>query len=173
MTRTATLRTACKDYEQDLVLYYYAECSDQERVRIDAHIRDCPSCAGFLDELRILLPLTVKTDEPPRPFWESYSHELREKLTLAREIRPWWHGMVSFLRPFPVPALAAALVLLLAVTLTLTKGMWRTRDVPPKEEALLEALPMAENLEFYKAMEFLDSLDFLEDMGSFVESGTA
>jgi len=165
--------TACKDYEQDLVLYYYGECSDQERARMDAHIRDCSSCAGFLDELRILLPLTVKTDAPPEKFWQSYSGELRQKLAAGRERKPWWREIFSFLRPFPVPALAAALILLLAVTLTLTKGTWRTRDLPPKEEPLLEALPMAEHLEFYKAMEFLDSLDLLEDMGSFVEGGTA
>ena len=64
------------------------------------------------------------------------------------------------------------MVLILAVTLTLTRGTWHTRDLPPKEEALLEVLPIAENLEFYTSMDFLDSLDLLEDMGG-ADSGSA
>jgi hypothetical protein len=54
------------------------------------------------------------------------------------------------------------LVLILALTLTFTKGAWRAREFPPEEEALLEIMPMAENLEFFKTMELLDSMDLLE-----------
>lgn len=35
----------------------------------------------------------------------------------------------------------------------------------------MEALPVAENLEFFKAMDVLDDLDLLESMGS--QSGAA
>ena len=38
-------------------------------------------------------------------------------------------------------------------------------DLPTDEEALLEILPIAENLEFFKAMDLLDSLDLLEAGG--------
>ena len=31
---------------------------------------------------------------------------------------------------------------------------------------MIEALPVAENLEFFKTMDVLDDLDFLESMGS-------
>lgn len=158
-----TSRKACKDYEQDLVLYYYGECD--ERARIEAHLENCASCSRFLDELRELLPLTVKTDDPPQPFWDHYSREVRQKLVTEGGKNAWWEGIVSFLRPWRVPVFATALVFILAVTLTLTRGTWRSRDIPPKEEAVLEVLPMAENLEFFKAMDFLDSLDLLEDMG--------
>ena len=61
-----------------------------------------------------------------------------------------------------MPALATALALILALTLTFGKRMWRTQDLPPEEEAVMEILPMAENLEFFKAMDLLDSLDLLE-----------
>ncbi len=171
MANTTSTQTACKEYEEDLVLYYYGECSGKESERIQAHVKGCAPCSRFLDELRALLPLTVKIDEPSQPFWDSYSREVRQRLAAPGERTSWWEGIFSFLRPWRVPALATAMVFILALTLTLTKGTWRTRgDVPPKEETLLEVLPMAENLEFFKSMDFLDSLDLLEDMG---ESGVA
>jgi hypothetical protein len=173
MTDMSSMRGACKDYEEDLVLHYYGEGAPEERERIEAHLQACPSCSGFLTELRTLLPLTVKADEPPQAFWDSYSRELRQRLTTAKEKGAWWEGILAFLRPWRLPALATVAVLILAVTLTLTRGTWHTRDLPPKEEALLEVLPIAENLEFYTSMDFLDSLDLLEDLGGAGESGSA
>jgi hypothetical protein len=61
--------------------------------------------------------------------------------------------------------LAAALVLILGVTLTLTKGKWRSEDFPAEEEALLEVLPLTENLEFFRTMEVLDAMDDLLEAG--------
>lgn len=154
---------ACKGHEKDLVLYYYGECSVEDRDRIQTHLEHCASCSRFVEELRTLLPLTIKADDPPQPFWDSYSKEVRDKLASAETKEPWWEGLFSILRPWRVPAFATGLVVILAVTLTLTRE--NKSDFPSREETTLEALPMAENLEFYKSMEFLDSLDLLEDMG--------
>lgn len=159
--RNESLRGACKEFEQDLVLYYYGECAGDGQKKIEKHLEGCPSCGQFLADLRGLLPLTIKTDEPPQLFWESYSKEMKSKLATVRKSR-WWEGIASLLRPWPVPALATALVLILALTLTFGKRMWRAQDLPPEEEAVLEILPMAENPEFFKAMDLLDSLDLLE-----------
>jgi hypothetical protein len=57
-------------------------------------------------------------------------------------------------------------VAILALTLTLGKGFWGSKEVPQDDEAFMEILPAAENLEFFKTMEVLDAMDFLEDMGT-------
>jgi hypothetical protein len=50
--------------------------------------------------------------------------------------------------------------------LTVGKGFWGSKAVPQDDEAFMEILPAAENLEFFKTMDVLDAMDFLEDMGS-------
>lgn len=160
--RNEPLRGACEEFEQDLVLYYYGECAGDGRQKIEKHLEGCSSCRQFLADLRGLLPLTIKTDEPPQLFWESYSKEMKSRLATVGQKSRWWEGIASLFRPWPVPALATALALILALTLTFGKRMWRTQDLPPEEEAVMEILPMAENLEFFKAMDLLDSLDLLE-----------
>ncbi|MGH7845369.1 MAG: zf-HC2 domain-containing protein [Candidatus Binatia bacterium] len=159
------VRPACKDYEQDLVLYYYTESAPSERERLERHLQSCGACQGFLDDLRLLLPLTLKSDQPPEAFWQSYSREMRGKLAGARSQRFWHRIFPSFFSPWPVPALATALTLLLAVGLTVTWDHWQRPDTPPAQEALLEVLPLAENLEFFTAMDILDSMDLIEDAG--------
>jgi hypothetical protein len=151
---------ACSDFEQDLVLYYYKESYADECRRIESHLQSCSGCKRFLQELAGLLPLTLKDDEPAPAFWESYSRELRHKLAGA-ESKPFWSNRLSPLFA-PWPATAAAVVVGLAVTLTL--GTWNNKndDLPPENEAVLEVMPIAENLELLRSMEFLDALDLLD-----------
>ena len=170
--RNDQLRGACQAFEQDLVLYYYGECAGDERVKVEKHLEGCDSCRQFLGDLRRLLPLTIKPDEPPQLFWQSYSKEMQRKLAAAEQKGRWWRDLFPILRPWPVPALATALVLILALTLTFGKRIWRPQDLPPEEEGIMEILPMAENLDFFKAMELLDSLDLLEAGGG-LGSGAA
>lgn len=160
--RNDSLRGACKEFEEDLVLYYYGECAAEERSRVEKHLERCASCQQFLADLQRLLPLTVKPDEPPQLFWQSYSKEMQRKLAAREQKGHWRRNLAALLRPWPVPALATALVLILALTLTFGKRLWRSQDLPPEEEGVMEILPMAENLEFFKAMDLLDSLDLLE-----------
>lgn len=154
-------REACKGFGPDLVFYYYGECPETERGRVETHLKGCASCRYFLEDLGRLLPLTLKPDEPPQVFWESYSREMQRRLASAQR-NPWWRDPFSLFRPWPVPALATALLLILALTLTFTKRFWRPEEPPPVEETLLEIAPAAENLEFFKAMDFLESMDLLE-----------
>ena len=153
---------SCREFEQDLVLYHYEESTGTEHHRLEAHLEGCASCRGFLEDLRRVTSLTVKTDEPAQVFWESYSREMRRKLAALEEESLWWSTFFSFLRHWPVPALAVALVFILAVTLTFTKGLWHSQHQPAEEKALVEVQPIAENLDFFKALDFLDSLEFLE-----------
>lgn len=166
---------ACRNFEADLVLYHYGDCTDPERLRVEAHVKLCPGCTRYLHELEALLPLTMRLDEPPERFWVDYTGELRAKLSATEAKASWWNWretLHGFYRYWPAPALATALALILGLTLISTKKSWQPNVIPPEEEALLEALPMAENLEFFKAMELLDALDLLEASAD-LSSGSA
>jgi anti-sigma factor RsiW len=157
---------ACKPFEEDLVLYYYGELDSPGRTAVESHIQSCEPCRSYVKEMQVILPLTVKPDEPPQAFWEEYSREMRRKLTQVGERKSWWRSLTSFLQPWVIPVTATAVVAVLAVTLTLGKGFWGSKEIPQDDEAFMEIMPAAENLEFFKTMEVLDAMDLLEDMGS-------
>ncbi|MDH3443437.1 MAG: zf-HC2 domain-containing protein [Deltaproteobacteria bacterium] len=155
---------ACAQLEQDLVLLHYGELVGAEKMQVAAHVEGCPVCADYLKELADLLPKTVLTDEPPHVFWQDYNRELRQKMANLAEGGPWWRKLIS--KPWSMPVLATSAVVALALTFTFGNGFWRNRDVPPPvDEAILEVLPMAENLDFFRNLEVLDALELLELMG--------
>src|SRR5262245_10902928 len=156
---------ACKQFEEDLVLYYYGELGGSERMTVEGHVQSCQSCRLYLKELESILPLTVKPDEPPPAFWDDYSREMRRKLAEAGERKSWWQSSALFLQPWAIPVSATAIVAVLAMTLTFGKGFWSSKDSPQNDEAFMEILPTTENLEFFKTMEVLDAMDLLENMG--------
>ena len=161
-----TAAVACTQLEEDLVLHYYGELRGSERIAVEDHVRGCEPCGFYLIELESILPLTVKPDEPSQAFWDDYSREMRRKLTEVKERKSWWQSLASFFQPWVIPVSATAVVAILALTLTVGKGFWGSKEAPQDDEAFMEILPAAENLEFFKTMEVLDAMDFLEDMGS-------
>jgi anti-sigma-K factor RskA len=167
MTREKTNKSAaCARLETELVLFHYGELSGAERRQVEAHTKDCTACTEFLMELASLLPKTVLADDPPPEFWNDYRRELRHKLADVGERGSWWQRLFSVFRPWAMPALATAAVVVLALTFTLGKGFWKSPDArPPIDAALLEALPVAENLDFYNNLEILDAMELLEFMG--------
>ncbi|HUF43327.1 MAG TPA: hypothetical protein VMR20_15330 [Verrucomicrobiae bacterium] len=158
--------TPCSAVEADLVLLHYGDLGGAELDNLKVHVGVCAGCAGYLAELAKLMPLTVKTDEPPQMFWSDYNRELRRKLEDSAASQSWRRTFAQFFQPRWLPAFAAAAVVALALTFTLGKGIWPTQTPVPDDEAILEALPLAENLEFFKAMDFLDDLELLELLGS-------
>jgi len=78
--QTNALATACKNFEEDLVLLHYGDLHGAEQDALQSHVNGCNGCAAYLSELGKLLPLTVKADEPDPTFWYDYSRELRHKL---------------------------------------------------------------------------------------------
>ena len=90
---------ACKPFEEDLVLYYYDELDSPGRAAVESHVKSCEPCRSYLKEMQLILPLTVKPDEPPQAFWEEYSREMRRKLAQAGDRKSWWHSLTSFLQP--------------------------------------------------------------------------
>lgn len=152
---------ACRDLEQEVILYYYGECPGEERHRVETHLKACESCQIFLKDLAKLLPLTVKADDPPQAFWESYSLEIKEKLKGEEERLPWWRRVYSLFPSWPAPALVTASVLILALALVFTKGIWRSDRIPPEEKELQKILTSTENVEFFRSLEFLETMDLL------------
>ena len=160
------LSAPCAALEENLVLYHYGDLDDAERAGLQSHLQNCPGCAGYLQELGTLLPLTVKTDQPPPSFWSDFNRELRHKLDGAAEPESWRRTLADLFRPRLVPVFAATAVVALALTFTVGRSIWSTRDLAQDDAAMMEVLPVAENLEFFKAMDLLDNLDVLESMGN-------
>jgi hypothetical protein len=166
MTRDKTLKNAnCARLEPDVILFHYGELSDGESQRVASHIQECGACSQYLEELAHFLPKTVLTDDPPPQFWQDYSRELRLKLAAVHERGTLRQRFWSWFGPWSVPALATSAIVLLALTFTLGQGVWRKPERPPLDDAFLEALPVAENLEFYENLDVLDAMDLLELMG--------
>lgn len=161
--REDSRREACEEFGQDLVLYYYGECSGAERDKLENHLEGCAGCRGFLEELRKLLPLTATTDQPPELFWKNYSEEMHRKLSAVEPALPWWKSLISLSHPWRVPAFATAIVLISVLVLTLTKQSWHSRQAPLQERDFQGILGNTENLEFFKSLEFLESMDLLEE----------
>ena len=160
------LASPCKDQEENLVLFHYGDLLGAEREDLRVHLQNCAACAAYLNDLATLLPLTVATDQPPQTFWTDYKRELRHKIDSLTEKRSWRERIADFLQPRWLPAFATAAVVALALTFTLGKGMWSKNDLTQEDAAIMELLPVAENLDFFKSMEVLDDLDLLESMGS-------
>jgi Putative zinc-finger len=159
------LTSACEAYEGDLVLLHYGDLSGAERQKLDSHLAGCAGCAGYLKQLATLLPLTVKSDEPPQEFWQNYNRELRGKLDDLAATKAWWRNLAAIFRPGYISAFATAAVVVLALTFTLGKSVWNGKS-DPQDDEMAEALPVAENLDFFSALDILDDLDLLEFIGS-------
>lgn len=160
--RRDSVRPACKDFEEDLVLYYYGDCAGPERDRVEQHLKECLSCRRFLQDLRTFLPLMIRPKERPQAFWDGYYTELQKKLAAMEDAEPWWKRLFSSLHPWTVPALGTALILILALTLTFTKGMWRPQGDSTEEKVPREIRAVTSDLDFFEAMDLLESLDLLE-----------
>lgn len=157
---------ACANLETDLVLYHYGELRVSAKAQIEAHLELCEGCRLYVKETETIAGLTVKSDQPPPAFWDSYTREMRHKLADLREQQPWWRRAAAVFQPWMVPAFGTTAVVALALVLTLGRGVWQPNEAPPEVASLMEVLPMAEHLEFYTNMEVLDSLDLLEYMAT-------
>jgi hypothetical protein len=157
---------ACGEMEEILVLFHYGDLRGAEQNEVQAHLKNCVGCTAYLKHLNTLLPLTRQVDEPPPGFWPQYNRELREKLDSVAEKKSWRQSFVVFFQPRWVPVFATAAVFTLALTFTFGKGMWSNNDPAKEDVAIMELMPVAENLDFFASMDVLDDLDLLESMGS-------
>jgi len=167
-----TLRTACKDFEEDLVLYYYGDDSEAERGRVEGHLQSCLSCHEFLDDLRKLLPQMAKPKELPPMFWDNYYNEMVEKLAVHQERHAWWKSLFAPMRAWMLPAFGTAAVAALAVGLVIGRGHWHYPFSQTQERIPQEILADTNQLEFFKSMDMLETLSSLEALdGTKVQPG--
>lgn len=160
-----TLIEPCPDREESLVLLHYGDLGDSESRSMRLHVRDCAACAGYLKDLAAVLPLTRKAHEPEPRFWMDYNRELRNKIDAALERKTWAQKLAGFLQPRWMPAFATAAIIAVALTFTLDRALRAPAD-QAENPAILELMPVAENLEFFSAMDVLENLDLLESMSA-------
>jgi predicted anti-sigma-YlaC factor YlaD len=160
--RSDTLRTACKDFEEDLVLYYYGDGSAADRSRVESHLQSCSSCHEFLDDLRKLLPQMAKPSELPPMFWDDYYSEMVQKLAVYEERHAWWKSLFVPMRGWMVPAFGTAAVAALAIGLVVGRGHWHYPFSQTQEQIPQEILADTNQLEFFESMDLLENLSSLE-----------
>jgi hypothetical protein len=162
MSNRAPLETACKQYEEDLVLHYYGENSDGEKGRVEEHLTRCHSCRSFLDDLGRLLPQMADAEQMPQAFWDSYYRETVSKLAEQDERKRWWRSLFKPMQTWMVPAFGSVAVAVLVVALVVGKGNLRLFVEPRAERIPQEILADQNQLEFFESMDMLEALGRLE-----------
>jgi len=92
--------------------YHDGELPPAERSIVEAHVRNCPSCAAELDTMRKMSAAFAATS-PPKPSYE-------QLLQLARSVRAEPYDARMLLRLFRRTAIAAVVVLACAIA----AGVW-------------------------------------------------
>ena len=156
------LQSACKEFEEDLVLYYYGETSKDECSRIGAHITGCVRCRGFLDDLRRLLPQMARSEELPQSFWDNYYRETVAKLAQQDERKHWWRTLIPPMKIWMVPAFGTVAMAVLVIGLLFGKGNLSSFMLRPAEKIPHEILADENQLQFFESMDLLESLGKLE-----------
>ncbi len=157
------LQSACKDWEEDLVLYYYGETNHADRRRIGQHLAACVRCQGFVDDLYRLLPQMARSEQLPQSFWDNYYRETLAKLAQQEERKYWWRGLFTPMRIWLVPAFGTVTVAVLVIGLLFGKGNLSSFLHRPSEKIPQEVLADENQLQFFESMDLLESLGNLEN----------
>ena len=162
MKARAPLASACKQYEEDLVLHYYGETSHDERSKIENHLADCMSCKSFLDDLRRLLPQITQTEKMPQSFWDNYYRQTVAKLADYDERKFSWRAFFASMRMWMVPAFGTVAAAVLVVGLMFGKDNIKLFVKPTAERIPQEIIADKNQLEFFESMEIIEALGKLE-----------
>jgi hypothetical protein len=161
--RVAPLESACKSYEEDLVLYYYAETGANERATIEQHLAQCLRCRKFVDDLGRVLPQMAPKPELPQAFWDNYFRETVAKLDEQSARQNWWRRWLTPMNGWLVPAFGTVAIAVFAIALMLEKGDFKSMTDTAPVNIPAEVLVDSNQLEFFKSMDILESLSTLEE----------
>jgi Putative zinc-finger len=162
MKTIESLETACKEYEEDLVLHYYGDNSPNERLSVEHHLSGCQACRRFLDDLRGLLPQMARAEQMPQVFWSNYYRETISKLAAQDEKKPWWRTLFAPMRIWMVPTFGTVAAAVLVVGLMLGKGNLSLFSQSRQPNIPHEILTDKSQLEFFESLDMLESLSKLE-----------
>jgi len=162
MKKPAALKSACKDFEEDLVLHYYGEGGAAERERVERHVSGCACCRRFVDDLQRLLPRMTESRELPQTFWDNYLRETVAKLAEQEEKKFCWRSLLAPMQSWWLPAFGTVAIALLAFGLVLGKGKLTLFADHSVASLPQEVLADGEQLEFFKSLDMLESLDRLD-----------
>ena len=158
---TRALENACKEFEADLVLYYYGDDSADNHGRVEQHCDECSRCQRFLEDLRQLLPRMAQPKELPATFWDNYYNETVQKLRHQQQQSSWWRQFFAPVSGWALPAFGTLAVATLAFFLVFGSGWHQKRSTP--------AIPQ-EILSDPRSVEFFNSMDLLEFLGKLEQS---
>jgi hypothetical protein len=158
------LETMCKQFEEDLVLYYYGEIANNEKHKLEQHIGSCIGCGRFVEDLHRLLPHIALPEELPQSFWDDYYRETVSKLTHQREQKFYWRNLFAPMRMWMIPALGTAVIAALAFGVVLSKGNLPSLYNQPQERIPREIVTDTEQLEFFRSLDMLEALSGLEGL---------
>jgi hypothetical protein len=161
--RVAPLEGACKSYEEDLVLYYYAETGASERAAIEQHMGQCLRCRKFVDDLGRVLPQMAPKPELPQAFWDDYFRETLVKLDEQAARQNWWRRWLQPMNGWLVPAFGTVAIAVFAIALNFAKGDFDSTTESAPVNIPAEVLVDSNQLEFFKSLEILESLSTLEE----------
>ncbi len=162
MRSAIPLQSACKEFEEDLVLYYYGETNDSERRRVGEHLSGCGRCQKFMGDLYRLLPHMAKSEELPQSFWDDYYRETMAKLAQQEQRKRWWQGLIPQMHGWMVPAFGTVVMMVLVVALLFGKNNLSLFSPRPSENIPHEILADDNQLKFFESMDLLESLSKLE-----------
>ena len=161
--RLGPLEGACKSYEEDLVLYYYAETGAGERAALEQHLAHCLRCRKFVDDLGRVLPQMAPKPELPQVFWDNYFRETVAKLDEQSAQQHGWRRWLQPMNGWLVPAFGTVAIAVFAIALMLPKGNFTSMGDTASVNIPAEVLVDSNQLEFFKSMEILESLSTLEE----------
>ena len=162
MKNAMPLQSACKEFEEDLVLYYYGETNDSERRRIGQHLSGCGRCQKFMGDLYRLLPHMAQCEDVPQSFWDNYYRETMAKLAQQEQRKRWWQGLIPQMNVWMVPAFGSVVMVVLVVALLFGKDNLSLFSPRPSENIPHEILADDNQLQFFESMDLIESLSKLE-----------
>jgi hypothetical protein len=157
------LEMMCKQFEEDLVLYYYGEIGNNEKHKLEQHLGHCVGCGRFIEDLHRLLPHIALPEELPQSFWDDYYRETVAKLRDQREQQFYWRNLFAPMRML-IPAFGTAVIAALAFGVVLSKGNLPSLYNQPQERIPREIVTDTEQLEFFRSLDMLEALSSLEGL---------
>jgi hypothetical protein len=123
------MKDSCSSVSKLLEKYFDQEVTDRERLLVEGHLQDCPTCRDALTTMKglrtlIKVPVEEAIQQEDFPWvWQKIEREIR-----LQEKISWWQSLLSWLDLSPllkkkvwIPAVATAAVFLFITTQVILK----------------------------------------------------